>query len=332
MRAAVIGTGGWGTAISVLLEDAGHDVTLWSRSAYRAEEITALRENPTYLPRVLVPPKVHVTSNEEDLRGHDLYIFAVPSHVLREIATRVAPFIKSDSALYVSASKGIERGSLKRMTEVLREVLVVPEDRVLAFSGPSHAEEVARHIPTVVVAACTDPNAARTVQNAFTLPYFRVYRTNDVVGVELGGALKNVIAICAGILDGEGYGDNTIAALVTRGIAEIRRLGIALGADGETFAGVAGLGDLVVTCLSKHSRNRRLGVEIGKGRKLQEILKDMKMVAEGVTTTESATALARKHNIEMPIIEETYKILFEGKDHRSATEDLMKRATKDERW
>jgi len=332
MRAAVIGTGGWGTAISLLLAEGGHDVTLWSRTPDRAKEISASRENPTYLAGIKIPDSIHVTGDEKDLEKHDLYIFAVPSHVLREIATRVAPYVGSDTALFVSASKGVERNTLKRMTEVLMDVLQVPEERVLAFSGPSHAEEVARKIPTVVVAAGVDPNAARTVQHAFTLPYFRVYRTNDVTGVELGGALKNVIAICAGILDGEGYGDNTIAALVTRGIAEIRRLGVALGADGETFAGVAGLGDLVVTCLSKHSRNRRLGVEIGKGRALQDILKDMKMVAEGVTTTESAKALASKHNIEMPIIEETYKILFEGKDHRAATQDLMQRATKDERW
>jgi len=332
MRAAVIGTGGWGTAISLLLAEGGHEVTFWSRTPQRAAEIAASRENPTYLPGIRIPDSIHVIGDDKDLENHDLYIFAVPSHVVREIAARVAPYVKSDTALYVSASKGVERKSLKRMTEVLSDILEVPDDRVLAFSGPSHAEEVARKIPTVVVAAGVDPNAARTVQNAFTLPYFRVYRTNDVIGVELAGALKNVIAICAGILDGEGYGDNTIAALVTRGIAEIRRLGVALGADGETFAGVAGLGDLVVTCLSKHSRNRRLGVEIGKGRTLQDILKDMKMVAEGVTTTESAKALASKHNIEMPIIEETYRILFEGKDHRLATQDLMQRAVKDERW
>ena len=332
MRAAVIGTGGWGTAISILLAEGGHDVTFWSRTSERAAEIAATRENPTYLPSIHIDEKIKVTGNDSDLTGRDLYIFAVPSHVVREIAARLKNFIKNDTALYVSASKGIERGSMMRMTEVLGEVLEVPADRVLAFSGPSHAEEVARKIPTVVVAAGSDPNAARTVQSAFTLPYFRVYRTNDVTGVELGGALKNVIAICAGILDGEGYGDNTIAALVTRGIAEIRRLGVALGADGETFAGVAGLGDLVVTCLSKHSRNRRLGVEVGKGRKLPDILKDMKMVAEGVTTTESAKALAAKHQIEMPIIEETYRILFEGKDHKAATEDLMQRAVKDERW
>lgn len=332
MRAAVIGTGGWGTAISLLLAEGGHDVTFWSRTTERATEIAASRENPTYLPGVHIPESIKLTGNDADLANHDLYIFAVPSHVVRDIATRLAPSIKSDTALYISASKGVERKTLMRMTQVLSDVLGVPEDRVLSFSGPSHAEEVARKIPTVVVAAGTDPNAARTVQNAFTLPYFRVYRTNDVTGVELAGSLKNVIAICAGILDGEGYGDNTIAALVTRGIAEIRRLGVALGADGETFAGVAGLGDLVVTCLSKHSRNRRLGVEIGKGRSLEEILKDMKMVAEGVTTTESAKALAAKHSIEMPIIEETYRILFEGKDHRAATQDLMQRATKDERW
>jgi len=331
MRAAVIGAGGWGTAISLLLAERAHDVTLWARSAERAEEINISGKNERYLPGISIPTTIKVTNNAEDLRGNDLYIFAVPSQSLRAVSLQLKDFIASDNALYVSASKGIERGTLLRMTEVMHETLGVDYKRLLSFSGPSHAEEVARKIPTVVLAAGSDERNATIVRDAFSLPYFRVYSSTDVLGVELAGALKNVIAICAGILDGEGYGDNTIAALLTRGLAEMRRLGVALGADSETFSGVAGLGDLVVTCLSKHSRNRRVGYELGQGKTLEEILSGMAMVAEGVTTTESAKSLATKHNIEMPIVDEIYKILFENKAHRQATTDLMLREPKDER-
>jgi len=332
MNAAVIGAGGWGTTIALLLHEGGHEVTLWSRSQELAQQISLTKQNPQYLPGILVPEKIFVTHDSNSLSGKDLYIFAVPSQSLREVAGNLALEIKSNSALYISASKGIERNTLMRMTEVLQEVLAVDKQRTLAFSGPSHAEEVARKIPTLVTAAGYDPEAVKMIQEAFFLPYFRVYSTSDVVGVELAGALKNVIAICAGIIEGEGYGDNTVAALISRGLAEMRRLGIALGADEQTFAGVAGLGDLVVTCLSKHSRNRYVGEEIGKGRTLKDVLAGMKMIAEGVWTTESAKALAEKHQIEMPIVEETYKILFEGKDHRTAITDLMRREVKDERW
>jgi glycerol-3-phosphate dehydrogenase (NAD(P)+) len=332
MKTAVIGAGGWGTTISLLLNEGGHDVTLWARSEEFASMLSMTRENPVYLPGINIPPAIAVTHDPAGLRNKELYIFAVPSQSLREVADTLLEFIKNDSALYVSASKGIERHSLKRMTEVMQEVIGVEKGRTVAFSGPSHAEEVARNIPTLVTAAGSDPKAVKIVQDAFFLPNFRVYSTSDVVGVELSGALKNVIAICAGIIEGEGYGDNTVAALISRGLAEIRRLGIALGADEQTFAGIAGLGDLVVTCLSKHSRNRYVGEEVGKGKTLTEVLSGMKMVAEGVWTTESARELAKRHNIEMPIIEETYKILFEGKDHRIATRDLMRRESKDERW
>jgi glycerol-3-phosphate dehydrogenase (NAD(P)+) len=332
MNTAVIGAGGWGTTISLLLNEGGHDVTLWARSEELAGAITASHQNPTYLPGINIPPEILVTHQRESLRGKDLYVFAVPSQSLREVAATLLPFIKNDKAIYISASKGIERGTLKRMTQIMQEVTGIESGRTLSFSGPSHAEEVARKIPTLVTAAGSNADAVKIVQEAFFLPYFRVYSTNDVIGVELAGALKNVIAICAGIIEGEGYGDNTVAALISRGLAEMRRLGIALGADEQTFAGVAGLGDLVVTCLSKHSRNRRVGEEIGRGKTLAEVLAGMKMVAEGVWTTESALALAKLHNIEMPIVEETYKILFEGKDHRTATLDLMRREAKDERW
>jgi glycerol-3-phosphate dehydrogenase (NAD(P)+) len=332
VKTAVIGAGGWGTTISLLLIEGGHDVTLWARSEELVATVSQTRENHTYLPGIEIPKKILITHNVELLRDKELYVFAVPSQSLREVAAALSPFIKNDGALYVSASKGIERNTLNRMTEVMQEVLGIEKERTLAFSGPSHAEEVARKIPTLVTAAGSDPKAVKIVQDAFFLPYFRVYSTSDVIGVELGGALKNVIAICAGIIEGEGYGDNTVAALISRGLAEMRRLGIALGADEQTFSGIAGLGDLVVTCLSKHSRNRRVGEEIGKGKSLTEVLAGMKMVAEGIWTTESARELARRHHIEMPIVEETYRILFEGKDHRIATRDLMRREAKDERW
>jgi glycerol-3-phosphate dehydrogenase (NAD(P)+) len=332
MKTAVIGAGGWGTTIALLLNEGGHDVTLWSRSEELAKSISLLKKNPVYLPGIEIPAGITVTHDPELLRDKEMYVFAVPSQSLREVATTMRDQIKNTIALYISASKGIERNSLMRMTQVIQEVLSVEKSRTLAFSGPSHAEEVARKIPTLVTAAGTDSDAVKIVQDAFFLPYFRVYSTNDVIGVELAGALKNVIAVCAGIIEGEGYGDNTVAALISRGLAEMRRLGIALGADEQTFAGVAGLGDLVVTCLSKHSRNRRIGEEIGKGKSLAEALEGMKMIAEGVWTTESAKALAEKNNIEMPIVEETYKILFEGKDHRIAMRDLMRREVKDERW
>ncbi|HYM20049.1 MAG TPA: NAD(P)H-dependent glycerol-3-phosphate dehydrogenase [Candidatus Kapabacteria bacterium] len=331
MNITVIGSGGWGTTLAIVANERGHRVTLWSRRAERAKEINDLKENIPYLPGIAIPTSINITSNDEAIRGSDIYIIAVPSQTLREVISHLKPNLNSQ-AIFVTASKGIERHSLKRMTEILNEILDAPWERLVALSGPSHAEEVARKIPTVLVAASASNETARIVQEALLLPYLRIYTSNDVVGVELSGALKNVIAICAGILDGEGFGDNTVAALVTRGLAEMRRLGVALGADEQTFSGVAGLGDLVVTCLSKHSRNLRVGIGIGQGRSLDDILSSMSMIAEGVWTTESAKELAAKQNIEMPIVEAIYKILFEHKNYREATTELMTRETKDERW
>lgn len=331
MNIAIIGAGGWGTALALIAAERGHTVTLWTRSAERAIDLDTHRENTAYLPGIPIAPDINITSNDSDLKDNELYLFAVPSQSLREISLRLKQYIHPHSII-VSASKGIERHTLKRMTEVLAETLGATPNRLVALSGPSHAEEVARGIPTVVVAASTDFNAARDVQQAFILPNFRVYSSRDLIGTELAGALKNVIAVCAGILDGEGFGDNTVAALLTRGLAEMRRLGLALGADEQTFAGVAGLGDLVVTCLSKHSRNRRVGIAIGQGKTLDEILGSMNMVAEGVWTTESANELAKRHGIEMPIIEATYKILFEHKDFRQATVELMSREIKNDNY
>ncbi len=330
MNIAIIGAGGWGTALALVAAERGHSVTLWTRTAERALDLQNNRQNNDYLPGIPIPTDINITSQDSDLSDNELYVFAVPSQSIREISLRLKRYIHPHSII-VSASKGIERHTLKRMTEVLAETLSATPNRLVALSGPSHAEEVARGIPTVVVAASKDFNAARKVQQAFMLSYFRVYSSLDLIGTELAGALKNVIAICAGILDGEGFGDNTVAALLTRGLAEMRRLGIALGADEQTFAGVAGLGDLVVTCLSKHSRNRRLGIAIGQGKTLNDILESMNMVAEGVSTTESGYELAKSHGIEMPIIEATYKILFEQKDVRQATIELMNREMKQDR-
>ena len=341
MNVAVIGAGGWGTALSRVLAEGGHAVTLWAHRAEFAAELRAIAhdgiahdgslENAVYLPGISIDPAIEITHEATALAGKDLYVFALPSQATREVALALSPNI-SRTAIYVSASKGIERGTHERVTQIIAETLGVPATRTVALSGPSHAEEVARRVPTAVVVAGEDHETARAVQDAFFLPYFRVYSSSDVIGVELAGALKNVIAICAGMIDGAGFGDNTKAALMTRGLAEMRRLGVALGAEEHTFSGLAGLGDLVVTCSSKHSRNRYVGEQIGRGRTLAEIQSSMKTVAEGITTTESARSLARLHKIEMPIVEETYRILFEGKDPREATNDLMTRNPKSERW
>ncbi|HET6513046.1 MAG TPA: NAD(P)H-dependent glycerol-3-phosphate dehydrogenase [Candidatus Kapabacteria bacterium] len=335
MRAAVIGAGGWGTTLAHLLAERGHDVVLWARSEERALELERDRCNKIYLPLLEIHPSLRVTHDASQLDDRHLFIFAVPAQATRTVVEYLKPSLSravGDDGVFVSASKGIERHSMARMSEVLRDGLDAREERILALSGPSHAEEVAKGIPTAVVAAGMDHALAKEIQSAFLLPSFRVYSSSDLIGVELAGALKNVIAICAGIIDGLGYGDNTKAALITRGLAEMRRLGIALGADEHTFSGLAGLGDLVVTCESRHSRNRFVGEEIGKGKKLSQVLTEMKMIAEGVATTQSAKALAERHHIEMPIVEETYRILFEDKDPREATMDLMTRDPKTERW
>ncbi len=332
MNAAVIGAGGWGTTLARLLDERGHRVTLWARREEFAQELRQTRKNETYLAGVEIPTSIEITHEAEALERKQLYVFALPTQSTRIVLRSLAGHITHDGAIYVSASKGIEQGTFSRVTEILQVMLGADASRTLALSGPSHAEEVAQKIPTAIVVGGEDPSIAREVQSAFFLPYFRVYSSSDLVGIELAAALKNVIAICAGITDSAGFGDNTKAALMTRGLAEMRRLGIALGAEEHTFSGLAGLGDLVVTCGSQHSRNRYVGDQIGRGRKLPEILGEMKSVAEGVATTESARSLARLHKIEMPIVEETYKILFEHKDPREATNDLMTRDPKAERW
>jgi glycerol-3-phosphate dehydrogenase (NAD(P)+) len=328
MTIGILGAGGWGTALACIAADNGHRVILWAREAAVAEAINRNRENITYLPGVSIPSCVEATSEANAVAHADLVVLAIPTQHLRS-ALQMYRF-PITGKLIVNAAKGIERGTHLRISQVLRQVIGVASDDYVVVSGPSHAEEVARGVPTTVVAASSSESAAEIVQRALGTPTFRIYRSLDVVGVELGGALKNVIAIAAGIIDGLQMGDNTKAALVTRGLAEIARLGTELGANPMTFSGLSGLGDLFVTCTSRHSRNRLVGERIGRGESLHEILASMKMVAEGIETTVSALELASDYGIEMPIAEQVYCILFEGKDPRAAISELMTRQIKRE--
>lgn len=334
LKVAVIGAGGWGTALAILLHGNGHEVRMWEFRPEVAKLLATERENRHLLPGVPIPPEIHITADlQAAAEDAELIVVAVPSHTMRQVARQLCSVQAIKSALVVSATKGIENDTLLRMTEVLlQEIPGLAEERVVALSGPSHAEEVSRGIPTAVVCASSCAESARVAQQVFMNRTFRVYTGSDVIGVELGGALKNVIAIAAGICDGAGFGDNTKAALQPRGLVEIVRLGVKLGANPLTFAGLTGMGDLIVTCMSKYSRNRYLGEQIGKGRTLQQVLSDMVMVAEGVRTTSSAYQLSLRHNVEMPITTEVYRILFEGKNPRTALEDLMTRDAKVEAW
>ena len=331
MRIAVLGAGSWGTTLSILLAENSHQVSLWSYRKEDAERIRATRENPAFLPGILIPPAVRVEDDlEASVEGAEMIVGAVPSQFLRSVVCRLKR-LPTAGLTVVNVAKGVENHTLMTMSEMLHDTLPdLPASSIATLSGPSHAEEVSRRIPTTVVAASADMETARRVQQAFMLPYFRVYASNDIRGVEIGGSLKNVIAIAAGIIDGADLGDNTKAAVMTRGIAEIARVGVAMGAHIRTFSGLSGIGDLMVTCMSRHSRNRSVGVEIGKGRKLADIVGGMVMVAEGIATTESAFALARRVGVEVPIIAEVYRILFEEKDPLIACHDLMTRDPKGE--
>jgi glycerol-3-phosphate dehydrogenase (NAD(P)+) len=335
-RVAVIGAGSWGTCLALLLHDKGVDTVLWARRAARADAIRAHGENRPYLPGVPVPATLPITSDlAEVIDGSSILLFAVPSQHLRAVARAAAPH-RAGGAVFVSAVKGIETESLRRMSEVIEEEMATGASRgaggtaVAALAGPSHSEEVARRLPTAVACASRSPAAAERVRDLFMTETFRVYTNDDLAGVELAVSLKNVIAIAAGLCDGLGFGDNTRGALVTRGLAEITRLGLAMGARERTFWGLAGLGDLVTTCVSNHSRNRRLGEEIARGRSLAEAAERTPMVAEGVPTTRSAVRLAERHGVEMPITHEVHAILFEGKDPLHAMESLMRRIPKSE--
>lgn len=327
---AVIGAGAWGTALAIVLGRKGtHRVSLWAYEKEVYESICQRGVNELFLPDLPVPLGIAATNRlEEALRNAKLVVSVMPSHHTRRIFQQMAPYL-SPETMFVSATKGVENETLLRMSQVITEVLSTNGSssvRIGALSGPSFAKEVARGDPTAVTIASTDSELASLVQREFSDPNFRVYTNTDIAGVELGGALKNVIAIAAGVCDGLGLGHNTIAALITRGLAEITRLTVACGGRPETMAGLAGLGDLVLTCTGGLSRNRTVGVELGKGRKLDEIIAGMHgMVAEGVLTTNAAVGLARKHSVEMPITEQMYAILHEGKSPREAIRELMTR-------
>lgn len=331
---AVLGAGSWGTALAISLATSGHAVTLWVRRPEAAAAMARARHNPSYLPDAIIPDAVRITSHlAEAATRKDVWVMAMPSHAERALAERAASFA-TEHLIVVSVAKGIENESLLTTTQVLGEVLTPPvsSDRIGVLYGPSHAEEVAAGLPTTIVAAAPSMAVAEAIQTVFMTPRLRVYVNDDVIGVEIGGSVKNVMAIAAGIGDGIGYGDNGKAAIITRGMAEIQRLGVAMGASPATFAGLAGIGDLVVTCTSRHSRNRFLGEQIGQGKTLEQVQSEMQMVAEGVRTTASVQALARRYDIEMPITEAVYAILFEGKKPADAVHELMTRSAKQEDW
>ncbi len=323
MRTGVVGAGAWGTALADLLARNGRRVTLWAYEADVVESINARHENSRFLADARLHEGVRATGNlAEAVRGAELVLFVTPSHVLRSIARRAAPDV-AEHGILVVASKGIERETLSLMTDVVsQEITTHP---VVGLSGPSFAREVVQHQPTAIVAASHDPEASTRVQQAFSSDTFRVYTHHDVTGVELGGSLKNVMAIATGMAEGLGLGYNPRAALITRGLAEMTRLGVGLGADPLTFAGLAGIGDLVLTCTGALSRNRQLGMDIGQGKRLAALLASRETVAEGVYTTQSAHALASREDIDMPIVAAVYRILFEGSDPHQAIHELMTR-------
>lgn len=323
----VMGAGGWGLALGLLLNDEGHHVTFWCYDEKEKNDILQHRENKRCLPGVKIPVEVAFTTDmQQALLDADVAIIAVPSKAIRSTAKLMAPVIP-EKTIVVNVSKGIEDESLKRLSEVIEEVL--PND-VVVLSGPSHAEEVARHVPTTVVVSSNNMKSAAKIQDLFMNKYFRVYTNEDLIGIELGGALKNVIALAAGIVEGIGYGDNTMAALITRGIAEISRLGIAMGGKPSTFAGLTGIGDLIVTCTSGHSRNRRAGELLGQGYTIEEAMEKVNMVVEGVPTTKAGYALMKKYEVEMPILSAIYAALFEKVPVAETIEALMMRDKKDE--
>jgi len=323
----VIGSGSWGTAIAISIASAGHSVKLWSRKPEFTEQLKVTHQNTRYLPNVRIHDNVEFTSDMSESAEFDIIVLATPSHTIREVSRSLSEFVK-EKQIIVSISKGFDEEKHIRLSEVIKEE--IPIATVLVMSGPSHAEEVAVGLPTTNVVAGEDGNAVKLVQTLFNTPTFRVYASDDVIGVELGGALKNVIALAAGVCDGLGYGDNTKAALITRGIAEITRLGIAMGARFETFAGLSGIGDLIVTCASMHSRNRRAGILIGQGKSVEEAVKEVNMVVEGIKTAKAVYSLSKKYGIEMPISNEVYKVVFENYNVNECVANLMGRSLKSE--
>jgi glycerol-3-phosphate dehydrogenase (NAD(P)+) len=326
VRLGIIGAGGWGTALAALLAEEGYTVDLWAREEEVVDEINTCRTNETFLEGVFVPERVLATSDMERVIGMNRFVLMpVPAQHMRSVIRKARPHLTPEHVL-IHAAKGIEEGSLMRMSEVMAQELPAElADNIGVISGPSHAEEVARRVPTAIVAASCHLPVAKLAQETLMCSTLRVYTSRDIIGVELGGALKNVIALGTGVSDGLGFGDNTRAAIMTRGIAEIVRLGTALGANPMTFAGLSGMGDVIVTCMSMLSRNRRAGMAIARGKSVDKILSSTNMVVEGIATTKAAVALSKRVNVEMPIASKLYAVLFEGLDPRKAVEDLMLR-------
>lgn len=324
-KISILGGGSWGIALAVLLHKNGHEITIWSAVP---DELNMLRENHEHkmLPGVKIPDDVVYTLDDnEGVVGKDILILAVASSYTRSTAHRIAPLVVKGQRI-VNVAKGIEENTLMTLSEVIEQE--IPQADVAVLSGPSHAEEVSRGLPTTIVVGAKSMETAEYIRNLFMNEVFRVYTSPDILGMELGGSLKNVVALAAGIADGLGYGDNTKAALITRGITEIARLGTAMGGKFETFCGLSGIGDLIVTCASMHSRNRRAGILIGQGKSCDEAMKEVQMVVEGVYSAKAAMGLARKYNVQLPIIEQVNEVLFEGKDPALAVRDLMLRDKK----
>jgi glycerol-3-phosphate dehydrogenase (NAD(P)+) len=323
-----LGGGSFGTALAIMMAKKGFDVLVWDRNNKTIDDINNKRENINYLPGVVVPHNVYATiSLEEALKNSKYIVLSVPSQAIREVASKIRPYLKEDSII-ISIAKGIEEDSGKRLSEVIRDE--ISENGIVILSGPSHAEEVALDIPTTVVASSEDMNYAKEIQSIFMTNKFRVYTNADLIGVEIGGAVKNIIALAAGISDGIGFGDNAKAALMTRGMSEIVRIGEKLGGKAETFSGLTGFGDLIVTCTSMHSRNRRAGILIGKGVAPDEAVKEIGMVVEGIKACKAFYNLKEKLNISMPITDVLYKVVFEGKDPKYGVYELMSRDKKEE--
>ena len=319
---SIIGSGTWGTALGLLLHGNGHQVTVWSALPEEVEMLRNTRQHKN-LPGISIPEEIRITGDlEKACQDQEALVLSVPSIYTRETCRRMRPFIR-EGQIIVNVAKGIEEGTLMTLTEQIEEE--IPQADAAVLSGPSHAEEVSRKLPTTCVAGARRKKTAEYIQNLFMSEVFRVYTSPDVLGIELGGALKNVIALAAGIADGLGYGDNTKAALITRGIVEITRLGVAMGGKNETFQGLSGIGDLIVTCASMHSRNRRAGILIGQGKSMEEAMKEVHMVVEGVYSAKAALALSKKYYISMPIVEQVNAVLFEGKPAGEAVKDLMLR-------
>ena len=328
LKVGVLGAGSWGTALALLLHNNGHDVTIWSINKEEVELLQNERENKSKLPGVILPNEMKITNDlEEGMKDKDFLVLAVPSIFVRSTARSMKPFIKKGQII-VDVAKGIEETTLMTLSEQIEEEL--PEADVAVLSGPSHAEEVGRGLPTICVVGAKTRETAEFLQDAFMNEVFRIYTSSDRLGIELGGALKNVIALAAGAADGLGYGDNTKAALITRGIAEITRLGVKMGGRMESFAGLTGIGDLIVTCASVHSRNRKAGYLIGQGKTMKEAMDEVKMVVEGVYSAKAALALAKKYDVSVPIIEQINAVLFEDKNASEAVRELMIREGKSE--